>query len=967
MTTHTPAIALGHHQPSLPNQPFFSWLRTHTALFIGQIVGLLGAVSFLAALIYYSRNAGINTWGFTLDDISRFVVYAHLPFLVVFIAALIHVQDNNSRGRYRAGLVYEKLNGKNKDLSSLETYSELQVRRFKRRFLGFWCAMLLLYLAFGFEQIFPSPSEVIGRLFFPLLEFALNNVSLLFIFSCFVVLYLPTELTPHDSALSDETPADATPPGKKKSRHFLELIDGIVQKFSRRHLEELELRQRTLVVGFAFLVAALTLAFPLIMLTKIGVIDTTNWREYPAVFDALSGTVNAVVLALLIARLDSKLIALPSWLICILYSYAGVQPLFVVFSLDPNLYAGIKTAVFIVVFIFKIYFFLIIIYSLQTGRMFNYFFCSRILNDHVRTIKAQRSQTTSELEPGLVVADGNPPEHPTDMLSGDQASPRTEQNQVRKPAEDRWVLWSKGLGAFAIVYFAGSLLYYAARFGNKNVFVASPRLTHLVIYLHLPLLLIVSVAVFRAWHKGTRKEFPPSDPSRFRELSELRFKKLSEPGFKEVSEPGFRELSALTESQFKAFTKHFLLLWVSLLLLYVAFSVAAYREPKGGVPQFSEWPQSQPPPTANASPPSLTLTVEFAITARPSGSAVDADVDSSRKSQDSALPHSGHGSATTPNEKPGQQSEQLAGKPTVSTLGMLMRVKSPLLFLVLNNLTVLFVFWCFRILYVPGDDGNFREKHHLLFNYSVLITVLLTVLPPLLVIVIKSNGFTEAEVLKIPTIFATVGGTLNAVAFALLIARLDSRIIGLRSSLVSVLYGYAALQPLFVAFHQRSNFLRAIETSALIAAFLFKICLVLIVAHVKRSGGLNDYLWFFPILNRRVNSIFDNQFEIRAYSTGSASFRFSIFNKNVEVYKTETSYLSRAKCDEAVGKLRERMKERGNYGDKPQRVHGTYWIQVTNLEGEVICESTSLRTKVEAQDLIEESIEKIPYCKYDRG
>jgi hypothetical protein len=122
-----------------------------------------------------------------------------------------------------------------------------------------------------------------------------------------------------------------------------------------------------MVISFALAIALLTATFPLIMLTKIGV--KTNWSEYPAAFDALSGTINAIVLALLVARLDSKLLGLPSWLICILYFYAGVQPMFVVFELHPEVYAGIKTAVLWVVFIFKIYFFLIIFYSLQTGRM----------------------------------------------------------------------------------------------------------------------------------------------------------------------------------------------------------------------------------------------------------------------------------------------------------------------------------------------------------------------------------------------------------------------------------------------------------------------------------------------------------------------------------------------------------------------------------------------------------------------
>jgi hypothetical protein len=980
MTDHPPTITHAYDKPTLPNQPFFSWLRTHTALFIGQIIGLLSVVSFLVAFVYNARNAGL---GLNLDVISRFVVYAHLPFLVVFIGALILMLENNTRGRYRAGLVYEKLRGKNKDRSLLEEYSEKQVRKFKHRFLGFWCAMLLLYLAFAFQEMFASPSteaSVIGRLSFPFLIFTLNNGSLLFIFSCFVVMYLPPEATPPDSPNPDEKPVDAkavgakavdakavdakaagTPDGKKQAPQFLGFIGRTVQKFSSTPLEELQLRQRTLVVVAIFLVGLLTLAFPVVALTGIVEFTPNKLNQYPAVFDALSGTINAVVLALLIARLDSKLIALPSWLICILYFYAGVQPLFVVFELQadgfpgaavPNVYAGIKTAVFIVVFIFKIYFFLIIIYSLQTGRMFNYFFCSGILNDHVRKLKAQRVQVPSEPKPEPEAASGKPDEHHSEKVSNDQDSSRTDPSQVQSAGQDRQLTWSKWLGGLAIVSFAGSLLYYAADLGDEDLFVTLRSVRHTVTYLHVPLLLIICITVLRARYKINKENPPPGNGAlksreaalNFKRLSERKFKSLNSSGLAEIANSGSKDLSALTDNHLKPVAKYFLLFWISLLFLYLALSAAAYREP------------------GKASALSRTLNGSSAIVLKASEGAQKATA--LQKSQDWAQQPADKKGVVKTDEKSRQQSEP--EKRTVSPLEMLLTIKLSLLCLLLNNLTVLSVFWCFKVLYVPCDDAKFKDKNRLLFAYSWLIAVLLTVLPPLLTIVIRNNGFTESEVPLIPTIFAALGGTLNAVAFALLIARLDSRVLGLPSTVISVLYGYAALQPLFVTFNQQSPLLEAIATSAVVAAFLFKICVVLIVAHVWQSRGLSDYLWFFPILKRSVNSVFDNQFEIRAYCWEPAAFTFSIFNKNIEIYKTETTYLTRAQCDDAVEKLVKRMKKKKSY-EEPIPVHGTYWVQVTSLDGNVICESTSLRTKAEAEELIEESIEMVPYCKYDRG
>jgi uncharacterized membrane protein YqaE (UPF0057 family) len=287
------------------------------------------------------------------------------------------------------------------------------------------------------------------------------------------------------------------------------------------------------------------------------------------------------------------------------------------------------------------------------------------------------------------------------------------------------------------------------------------------------------------------------------------------------------------------------------------------------------------------------------------------------------------------------------------------------------------VFSCFRILYVAGDDRSFKERHHLLRNYAGLITVLLTVLAPTLGVLIKHGAFTQTDLATIPTVFAALGGTLNAVAFALLFARLDSRLIGIPLSVISILYGYAALQPLFVVFDQPSSVLRAIQTSALIAALLLKICLFLITLHVLRSGRLSNYLLNFPFLNSAVNSVFDNQFEIRVRSVDDqTSFRFSVFRNNVEVYKTVARPDTREDCDKAVKEMRDAMADRENY-DEPCEKYGTFWVQVRSgrineieadkSKRQIICESTSLREKTDAKDLIEESIEKIPYCKYDRG
>jgi len=56
------------------------------------------------------------------------------------------------------------------------------------------------------------------------------------------------------------------------------------------------------------------------------------------------------------------------------------------------------------------------------------------------------------------------------------------------------------------------------------------------------------------------------------------------------------------------------------------------------------------------------------------------------------------------------------------------------------------------------------------------------------------------------------------------------------------------------------------------------------------------------------------------------------------------------------------MKLRTSYNIR--EIYGTYWIDVVDKETkERICYSIPLKSEDEAKDLIDEAIEKIPYCK----
>lgn len=355
------------HAPSpnpedkLPNQRFFAWLKSRTALFFSQLLAVLGFIYVPTSTIYYTAHlAGSEALRNFNPYLLVIVDVAHIAVLMLFVAVLMKIRHNDKEGSYRTLRAYESLFKENLEDNKAKLkvkQSRLQLRRFERYFLWFWMAMLALYISFFFKHLseldYVSPSLILGArgalrfLLLPFLTFALNNLSMMFIFWCFLIMYRPS--------------------------------------YDRRS----NAKHRLYIESYSFGFVILTLLYPLLFLfvhrIYQGNFASQTLTNYATVFDGVSGVLNAVVLALLIARLDSKLIGLPSGLIGLLYFYSAVQPLFAVFE-SVGVFKFIQTSVLIIVFGFKIYFFLIIVYALQTGRMLNYLICFPQLERRVDSI-----------------------------------------------------------------------------------------------------------------------------------------------------------------------------------------------------------------------------------------------------------------------------------------------------------------------------------------------------------------------------------------------------------------------------------------------------------------------------------------------------------------------------------------------------------------------------------------------------
>lgn len=309
----------------------------------------------------------------------------------------------------------------------------------------------------------------------------------------------------------------------------------------------------------------------------------------------------------------------------------------------------------------------------------------------------------------------------------------------------------------------------------------------------------------------------------------------------------------------------------------------------------------------------------------------------------------------------------------------------PALEFLFASLNLMCAFWCFVVLHSPSfirppgltlidSDmmrNHFEAKHKrfearqkLLINYSTFGVLLLIALYLLLLGFLGGPTLTGGTLRDYATVFDGVTGLLSAVVLALLIARMDSKLFSLPSRLIWMLFAYASIQPLFIAFAQNAPVLKMVRTSVLTSALGLKICFFLIVAHSLQSGRMLNYFVSFPLLKERVNSIFENQFEIRLIPADDEKFTFSILKKNRLLYSAAERFDSREECDTAVVTLRELMAECGPYG-APRHSAGTYWVEVKSDE-KLLCESIPLRSAEEALDLIDDSIGKVPNCKYNR-
>jgi hypothetical protein len=221
--------------------------------------------------------------------------------------------------------------------------------------------------------------------------------------------------------------------------------------------------------------------------------------------------------------------------------------------------------------------------------------------------------------------------------------------------------------------------------------------------------------------------------------------------------------------------------------------------------------------------------------------------------------------------------------------------------------------------------------------------------------------YTHSYLVGYVTLFNALSGLLNAVFLALLIGRLDSKFIGLPSDLVSILYIYAAVQPLFVVFGLPMFVNEVIKTIVFVTVLLFKIYFFFIIIYAFQTGRLLNYFLCFPELKNRVDSIFKNQFEITIVKEHSHHFFFNISKDDSVVFTSDLYFDKRRECLEVIKHLRKISKNKKSF--KIREYDKAYWVEIQNEDFVVYCISQNCKTIGKAVDLQNKAIEQLAYCK----
>lgn len=345
-----------------PNATFFQWLKSNTALFVSQIAAIISLILYIGTFVYYvvghdsnSPQTGIEGY---LEKAEGSLFLLNIIFCLIFVLVSLYVLNKNDEGSDHVKMFYRIVFTDKLEDNILLT-AQKQLKQFKKLFLSYWVYALLFYLiSLLFEE--KNSDNITPRASFENVKYLfllLGNVMIVILYMCVSKMILSNQCKYIYSKTS-------TTKGNKKS-HIPLLLKIITP------------------ITLYVLISALPFVYK-----PRNATEATDWFQ---LLNLISGIIKMILLSILISRFDSKLIGLPSWLVSVLYIYAAIQPLEVTLGGSDFLSRCINISNYAITFIIKIYFFLMLTYVMQTGRMLNFFCCNGEMSKRLHESRNSKS------------------------------------------------------------------------------------------------------------------------------------------------------------------------------------------------------------------------------------------------------------------------------------------------------------------------------------------------------------------------------------------------------------------------------------------------------------------------------------------------------------------------------------------------------------------------------------------------
>jgi len=400
-------------------ESFGEWSNKQVPFLVSKFISIL---LFIGTFIYYVFHSGETiTELISIRQAEELMYYLNLAFCLLCVIKLLLLDTDETEGESSARKVFNHIfraNLSDKSHNQRFKRSTYLLGRFKLYFQWFWIVMFVLYMIFTVKT-FTEASEPEGKVVNTVIS---DTTTML-------------KIKERDTVVSIRIKKREFIHGKETEQKIL-----AIKKDATRELQEekqvfyhsamqalgenwngwLTYSLNTLSVMFilwcfsitavgarhpidykkkssliylsAFFTALLIAAYPFFIgllghrITNETIYYEENLKDYTVFMDAISGVINGLTIGIFISRLDSKLVSLPSRLIGMLYLYSAVQPLFLVFDLPGYVNEAIKVCVLVIVFFLKIYFFFIITYAIEKGKILTYLYCFSTLNDRVESI-----------------------------------------------------------------------------------------------------------------------------------------------------------------------------------------------------------------------------------------------------------------------------------------------------------------------------------------------------------------------------------------------------------------------------------------------------------------------------------------------------------------------------------------------------------------------------------------------------